>query len=175
MKEIFKYPNYFITVCGRVYSGKTDKYLKPSYDKQGYERVGLYNNGKTTTIKVHRLVAEAYIENPLNKSDVNHKDGDKSNNRLENLEWCTRSENIKHAFKNGLKKIPKHQEERFLKMVKSNTGSKNPAARKVINTKTGEIYGTVNEAADFLGMKRTTLISQLKGINKNKTNFKYYV
>lgn len=175
MKQIKKYPAYFITKDGAVFSSKTNKYLKPSIDKQGYKKVGFYiGNYRNKSIKVHRLVAEAFIENPLNKTDVNHKNGIKSDNRVENLEWSTRSENIKHAFENGLSKISEKQRERFIKMLKSNTGGKNPASRKVINIETGVIHDTVNEVVAILGVKRTTLQAMLSGQNKNKTNYKFY-
>lgn len=175
MKAIKQYPNYFVTKEGLVFSSKTNKFLKFSYDQQGYQRVGLYiGNYKTKTIKVHRLVAETFIDNPLNKKDVNHIDGDKSNNNVENLEWCTRSENIKHAFNNGLKIITEKQKNRFIEMTKSQIGSKNPAARKIINIKTGEIFNTIKEVLPLVNLKRTTFQAMLKNQNPNKTNFKYY-
>ena len=175
MKEIKKYPNYFITEEGLVFSSKTNKYLKFSYDQQGYQRVGLYvGNYKTKTIKVHRLVAETFIENMKNKKDVNHIDGNKSNNNVSNLEWCTRSENIKHAFKTGLKKISNNQKRRFIKMTKSQTGANNPAARKIINIETGEIFNTIKEVLPLVNLKRTTFQAMLNKQNTNKTNFKYY-
>lgn len=70
----------------------------------GYLIVNLKHNGKQKNHLVHRLVAEAFIENPENKKEVNHIDGDKLNNRVDNLEWVSRSENLKHAFKLGLNK-----------------------------------------------------------------------
>jgi hypothetical protein len=175
MKQITKYPNYYATKEGKVFSSKSNKFLKPSFDKQGYERVGIYiGNYKTKTIKVHRLIAETFIDNPFNKKDVNHIDGNKSNNRVSNLEWCTRSENIKHGFKNGLKKISDSHKKVLSEKAKKYVGGKNPSARKVINTETNYVYGTVSDAANDFGLKRTTLIAMLNGQNKNKTTLKYY-
>jgi hypothetical protein len=175
MKEIKKYPSYFVNEEGLIFSSKTNKFLKFSYDKQGYQRVGLYvGNYKSKTIKVHRLVAEAFIDNPNNKTDVNHIDGNKSNNKKTNLEWATRSENIKHAFKNGLSKISDNQKNRFIQMTKAQIGSKNPAARKIINTSTGDIFNTIKEVLPLVNLKRTTFQAMLNNQNPNKTNFKYY-
>jgi len=175
MKEIKKYPNYFVTEEGLVFSSKTNKFLKFSYDQQGYQRVGLYiGNYKTKTIKVHRLVAETFIDNIENKKDVNHIDGIKSNNNISNLEWCTRSENVKHAFKIGLNKISDNQKNRFIAMSKSQTGSNNPASRKIINTETKEIFNTIKDVLELVNLKRTTFQAMLSNQNPNKTNFKYY-
>ena len=175
MKAIEKYPNYFVTEEGLVFSSKTKKNLKPSFDQQGYARVGIYiGNYKTKTIKVHRLIAETFIDNPLNKKDVNHINGIKSDNRVENLEWCTRSENIKHAFRTGLSKISDNQKNRFIQMTKSQIGSKNQSARKIINILTGEIFSTIKEVLPLVNLKRTTFQAMLNNQNPNKTNFKYY-
>lgn len=77
---------------------------KPSIDKDGYKQVNLSKNGKCTTYKVHRLVALTFIPNPNNYPVINHIDGNKQNNKVDNLEWCTRSENDLHAFRLGLRK-----------------------------------------------------------------------
>ena len=88
-------------VYGRKYS-KTiylpEKILKPKYDKDGYLRIGLRKNKKTKTLFLHRLIAQAFIPNPQNKKQINHINGIKDDNRIENLEWYSPSENIKHSY-----------------------------------------------------------------------------
>lgn len=122
-KDIFGYKNlYQISNFGRVkslkrenifYCGLRKEYLKRpvkekilNYSKsnRGYLQVCLTKNGKSKTFLVHRLVAKTFIENVCNKSQVNHIDGNKENNSVNNLEWCTSSENNKHAFILGLNK-----------------------------------------------------------------------
>lgn len=81
---------------------KKDKILKNSVDKKGYVVAELRKDNKRKSYKVHRLVAETFIYNQYNKPQINHKDGNKQNNNVENLEWCTNSENQIHAYKNKL-------------------------------------------------------------------------
>ena len=109
MNEIWKDVNgyegdYQVSSLGRVKSFKygKEKILKPGKGSRGYLTVSLSKNKKGKTIKVHRLVALAFIKNPQGKRTVNHINGVKADNRLSNLEWATDSENIKHAFANGL-------------------------------------------------------------------------
>lgn len=78
------------------------KIVKNHADKLGYQLVDLCKDGKKKTFKVHRLVAQAFIENPQNKPYINHKDGNPRNNNVQNLEWCTQKENIRHAYRTGL-------------------------------------------------------------------------
>lgn len=72
--------------------------------KRGYREVILIKNNQRKYCLVHRLVAKTFIINPYEKPQINHKDGNKLNNNVNNLEWCTRSENMKHAYKTGLQK-----------------------------------------------------------------------
>jgi len=172
--ELKKYPKYFISKDGMVYSEKSKIFLQFSYNKHGYRRVGLYSNGRTRTINVHRLVAETFIPNPENKPCVNHINGVRDDNRIENLEWCTYSENTLHAFRLGLKTIPDSQRKRFIEMAKNATGANHPRSKKLINTITGKIYDTVKSAREDAGIKPSTFSAMLTGQNPNKTNFIYH-
>lgn len=95
--------NYCITRDGKVYSLKSSRFLKSFSDAQGYQYIECYENGVRYRFAVHRLVAKAFIDNLENKAEVNHKDGNKSNNHVSNLEWMTPSENCVHAERNGLR------------------------------------------------------------------------
>ena len=98
---------YTIDEDGKVFSIRTMKYLTPKIVKQGNrkERVMVEmvkNNGKRFGGLVHRLIAQSFIPNPLDKPEVNHLDGNPMNNRINNLEWATKAENVKHAQDNYL-------------------------------------------------------------------------
>lgn len=84
---------------GKGNYNRKEKILKTTNDKDGYPYVVLLKNKARKTVKVHRLVATAFIENNLLKEQVNHRDGIKSNSRSDNLEWCTQSENQIHSFR----------------------------------------------------------------------------
>jgi hypothetical protein len=94
-KSISEFPNYEVSTLGNVRNIVTGKVLNPSV-KGGYFHLTLSHNKLSKSVKIHRVVAIAFIENPENKSDVNHKDKNKLNNKLENLEWMTRKENNVH-------------------------------------------------------------------------------
>ena len=98
MKDIKGYEGlYAITSCGKVWSYRAQKFLSQRKNNDGYLLVNLYKNGTMKTYSVHRLVAEAYIPNPENKTEINHKDENKEHNWLSNLEWTTHKENINYG------------------------------------------------------------------------------
>ena len=99
MKEIPDFPNYFITENGEVWSAKRNIFLTPHNDR-GYLTVNLSNNGIRQIKKIHRLVAEAFIPNPNNYPQINHKDENKLNNNVDNLEWCTQKYNCQYGTRN---------------------------------------------------------------------------
>ncbi len=93
-----------VKTCKNVSRKVKSKILKSRLNNCGYEEVRLSKNGKTKTKFIHRLIAENFIDNPDNKKEVNHKNGIKTDNSIENLEWATHQENMKHASITGLLK-----------------------------------------------------------------------
>lgn len=100
--RITSYPNYAVSSKGEVKNINTGRVLRPLTLTKGYLGVRLYHEGKGKTLKIHRLVALAFLSNPDDLPQVNHKDGDKSNNAVHNLEWCSNEYNMRHAADNGL-------------------------------------------------------------------------
>ena len=106
-KEIKDYDGkYYVSNLGRIKSmpnksWSTERILKPV--NQTYSFIDLCKDAKVKKLTIHRIVAIAFIENPLNKPEVNHINGNKHDNRVENLEWVTKSENQLHAIKSGLR------------------------------------------------------------------------
>jgi hypothetical protein len=157
MKQIQGYENYKITEDGVVYSSYTNSVKKPSNHRQGYFLIGLIKDNKEKKLLVHRLVAMTYLENPKGYKYVNHKDGDKKNNHVTNLEWVTSSDNQKHAYKTGLK-------------VASRKTINN---KIVINSENGVFYNSIKEASLIYGLEKSHLAQMLRGQIRNKTNLIY--
>jgi hypothetical protein len=129
-KDIIEYEgSYQVSNLGRVKSllkfrgnrnggyFQKERILKPGKYKTGYSYVILYQNKVTKVFKIHRLVAQAFILNPENKREVNHINGIKFHNQLENLEWCTPSENRIHAYKTKLRRSNEGEQNNNVKLT----------------------------------------------------------
>lgn len=165
-KDVVGYTGlYMVSNHGNVKSLRRNIVLRPTND-EGYLKIKLQFNRKTKSVRVHRVVAFAFIPNPENKSQINHINGIKDDNRVENLEWCTNIENIAHARKNGL--VPKTVLSKYqidnLRRINS---------RRIIDTETGKIYENAASAALDFGINKTTLRHYLLGYIFNKTTLKY--
>lgn len=158
-KYILKY-NYYACEDGSIYSDATHKTLSTHLDKDGYVKVRLVSLDGRHTYSVHRLILEAFnpVENMQNLQ-VNHIDGNKENNNLSNLEWCSSSENNSHAYRIGLK---------------NQQGDKNNASKlneeqvkEIISLLLTKSY-TYKQIGDLYGVNEDTI-----GSIKRKTNWKY--
>lgn len=128
-------------------------------DKQGYELLDLYKDNKPKTVRVHRLVAEAFIENINSKETVNHIDGNKSNNAASNLEWVSYKEQNIHFYKNNLK-----SKENIDKAIKAMTKVQ---SKKVKCLNNGIIYDSASEAARQVGISPSLLMRCCRGERKS--------
>lgn len=166
-KDIVGFENlYQISNKGRVFNLKVFRQSKLS-NRGGYMRTVLFKNGKRKNCSVHRLVAEAFIPNPLNKPEINHINGNKNDNNVINLEWVTGKENINHAWNNGLIVPIKMTYEHKCKLKDANS-------IKVIDESTGIVYNSITDACIAHGYKISTLIHYLLGTRKNKSSLRYY-
>ena len=177
-KPIERFENYEVSSLGNVRSlnyGNTEEIraLKSRKNKGGYSIINLHKNGKQYTKIIHRLVAQAFIPNPENKKEVNHIDGNKENNAITNLEWCTGKENKQHAWKIGLCRPIHHTEETKRKLSEMRKGGKNPLSKRVRCITTYEIFGSVVEAAVKYNGDKTGIAKCCRG--KLKTSGKHPV
>lgn len=162
-----EYPSYKVTKSGKVYSYRQGNMLKPLsvvLDSSGYPIVKLYDDtNKKRTIAVHRIIADTFIPNPNNLECINHKDEDKTNNFVENLEWCTKAYNNCYgdkAVKIGLKLRESNPNKRQVNQIDDNGN--------IVNT-----YQSIREAARQLGniKKDSNIIS---GIQTHQKRYGYY-
>lgn len=149
-KSIKNYENdYQISNYGRVKSLKNKskhKILKEGYTTKGYPQIVLCKNGNIKTYLIHRLVAETFIPNPNKLKEINHKDENKNNNHVNNLEWCTRIYNMKYG--KVKEKISKSNSIKVAKINKEN---------KIV-----EIYNSIKEAAQKNGAKECNIVGCCK-------------
>ncbi len=158
-KEYPYIKNYLITKDGKVYSKRSNKYLKPKKNSDGYLSLALSKNGLKKDYLVHRLVATVYIENPKKHKYVNHIDKNKSNNEVSNLEWCTARQNIKHHL---------HNSKNIHKVKVTQLSLK----KKII-----KIFDSIKEASIETNIDKSSIVRVCKGKQKSAGNYlwKYVV
>lgn len=171
-KPIIGYENlYEVSSFGRVKSFRVDNngvIIVATDNGRGYFGITLTKPGSPKKrVHVHRLVATAFLDNPLNLREVNHINAVRNDNRLENLEWCDRTYNVRHCINMGNRV--------YTERMRSSTITRNKSmGKKVINTITGEIYSSISDAATASGINYATLkdsVRNRRGI-KNHTPFR---
>lgn len=154
MKDIIGFENlYAITENGQVWSYYSNQFLSATLGNNGYLKVTLVKDHKKYTKMIHRLVAEAYIENPENYPLVNHKDENKCNNNINNLEWCS------YKYNSNYGSNPNKSKERMENFLKEhplfNRGENNHKSISVRCVETQQVFETFSAAAEWCGIKDT--------------------
>ena len=153
---INEFDNYAISNLGNIKNVKTGRVLKLCLNPRGYYSYTFYKKGIRKTFRIHRLVALYFIDNPNNLPYVNHIDGNKTNNRVENLEWCTAKQNDEHARRTGLKVQEK------------------PVLAENIENGERIAFKSVSEAGAILGINKGS-ISKVLHWKRNKVHgYKFY-
>lgn len=165
---------YQVSNMGKVRSLKRNntngKILRKCINKRGYEVVYFSKGNKKYAQRVHRLVAIAFIPEAKNKPQVNHIDGNKLNNCMNNLEWCTQSENIKHAYDNNLYANQRN----IAKRTMAQHSTAKPVNQLDLNGKFIKRWGCIKEAGIFLGREKpTSIVSCCKGRKNTAYGFKW--
>lgn len=156
MEKIEGFDHYFVTKDGKVWSNYSKKFLKQIEDKDGYLEVCLRSSDRQKNFRVHRLVAEAYLENPDQLPVVHHRDNDKQNNCVDNLKWCDVSYNTKEAYKIGA----------LSQKGERNNSCKYPdkIVKKIVEGYTG---GSIAEYARGLDVPYSVVYSYLKRLRRS--------
>lgn len=159
MKEIVGFPAYTLYKDGKIFSRYTNRFLKATVDSTGYPIVILVNKFGKFKKSIHRLLGEHYISNEDNNPQINHKDGDKTNFTLENLEWVTAKENSAHANTTGLNLA--RDEARYRPVVKT----------CLVTGVVLEEFSSVTQAAKLNGLKQPNLTKVCRGYRKSAGGF----
>ena len=170
MKEIWKdiknYENYEINNFGLIRIKKNKKILKYQVDKDGYYAINLWKNSKYKRFRVSRLVAQTFISNPYNYPCVNHKDENKQNNKVDNLEWCTVAYNNAYGTKG---KRGGEKQRGKLRYTKTNR----KVAQIDLNNNIIEIYKSISTVARKLNTDGTHIIDVCRGRRKTAYGYKW--
>lgn len=171
-KKIKGFENYEVSDEGKVRNITTGFVLKQE-DNRGYLRVVLYINGKKTHKKIHRLVAEAFIPNPDNKPQVNHRDEDKKNNSVRNLEWVTAKENSNYGTRTQrMKNNPEWKKSNAEHLQRLHESNSKPII-VIYRDNTYEKYPSAAMAAQDLGLWRAHIVQVLKGQRKTTGGLRF--
>lgn len=161
--------NYEVSNLGNVRNAKTKRVLKPSISNKGYYLVALSNNGKSHTYTVHKLVIEHFNRCAFSNEVVNHKDHNKLNNCIENLEWCTQKENIKDAYSSGL--CENAREQAKINILKASKSQAIKIAQLNKNHRVLKIWDSAREIDRSLNINNANIISCCKGERKSAGGF----
>lgn len=146
---------YQVSNMGRVRSVKSGKIRKLSQGKTGYLSIGLHKNKQEKKFYIHRLVAHMFIENPNNFLEVNHKDENKTNNHVSNLEWCTREYNMNYGTRT--ERASKECSHSHKGQAVGMKGKRNIRARKVICVETNMVFDTIVEASEYYNINKKSI------------------
>lgn len=153
--------NYEVSNMGNIRNATTQKVMKETTDRYGYPKICKRTlEGNPLYSTVHRLVAKAFIPNPENKPEINHINGIKNDNRVENLEWCTRHENIRHSWENGMRK----------KLYGSTHQRKKTAVYDLDGNLIG-IFPSMLQATQYVGIHQSTGVKVATGVRKKARGF----
>lgn len=157
--------NYKLSNYGEIVNEKTGNLLKTQLNQKGYRVVRVTINREKRTFRIHRLVAKYFVPNPDNKAQVNHIDGNKLNNRYDNLEWCSNIENAHHAIKTGL----------WESVRKGAMAENERRKRKVVakNILTSEVlrFDSISDAERFIGTRH--IVDVIKGKRSQAKGFEF--
>lgn len=179
-KEIEGFDNYQISNLCRVKNIKFNRLVKPLLDNRGYIMVNLYKEGKMKRLSLHRLIAIAFIPNPENKPCIDHINTDRSDNRIENLRWCTQKENhnnplslINHSKAAKGRIVSEEQKKNQSEKMKGRYKGNKWGSKKIIQlTLDGNFireWESIKDAADSLGVSSTAIWNCLNGKSQVKS------
>ena len=154
-RDIPGFKGYQVDGRGRIWSQKRKRYLKPWMGANGYLKTGLRRDGKTNFRYIHRIVAKVFLPPPTKGQEINHKDGDKQNNHWTNLEWVSRTENMKHLHE---------RDPSACKRV--------PVIITCMTCGSVHYHPTITSAAEAIGVSRQSIRNCLLGAQKHTKGYR---